>query len=61
MWSVQLAILGGVVSGAWVAVPAFQNFLPPVKYAALCIGASVLATILRLVDQGIGIDKDTDR
>ena len=52
-WSVQFALLGAVASGLWVAVPAFQGILPPHYFAAACIGASVIAIGLRLVNQTI--------
>lgn len=51
--SVQFALLGAVASGLWAAVPAFQGVVPPTKFAILCVGASVLAVLLRLINQKI--------
>lgn len=52
MWSVQLSMLWGIMSGLWVALPAFQSWLPPVHYAVVCIiFALVLLPLSRLVNQ----------
>lgn len=56
--SVQFALAGAVVSGLWVALPAFQGILPPAYFAASCVGCSVIAIVLRLINQEISGDPD---
>ncbi len=51
LWSVRVAVLWAVISGAWVALPAFQGFLPPLEFAALCIAFSVAMVLARLTHQ----------
>lgn len=56
-WSVQLALISSAVCGLWVAMPAFQYFLPPITFALCCIGVSLFACVLRLVKQS-NVDDD---
>lgn len=49
--SIQLGLLSAVFSGLWVALPAFQELLPPLKFAGLCIVVSLIACVLRLIHQ----------
>jgi hypothetical protein len=50
-WSIQISLLGAIFSGAWVALPAFQGYLPPTYFAVVCIVVSILVVLLRLIDQ----------
>ena len=50
-YSIQISLIGGVLSGAWVAVPAFQYLLPPREFAILSILVSVLVVVSRILDQ----------
>lgn len=54
MWSIQLGLLSAAASGLYAALPAFQNYLPPIWYAVIMAGGSVLACGLRLLDQKLG-------
>jgi hypothetical protein len=49
--SVQMAAVLAVAEGAWVAVPAFQNFVPPVTFLIICCFFSVSIMGLRLTMQ----------
>ena len=51
LWSIQLAILGGLFTGLWAALPAFQGYLPPEWFAVCCVGISIGGVLCRLVDQ----------
>jgi hypothetical protein len=51
MWSMRIAFGVALLSGAWVALPAFEAYLPPVYFALVCMGASVLLMIARLTHQ----------
>lgn len=51
MWSVRLAVLWAIVGGLWVALPAFQGYLPPVPFALLCVAFSLLILLARLTNQ----------
>jgi hypothetical protein len=49
--SIQVAVFWAVVSGLWVAIPAFQSYLSPTHFAELCIGFALLIMIARLTNQ----------
>ncbi len=49
--SVQVSLLGGVLSGLWAAIPAFQYILPPIPFACACIVISLAVVAARLIDQ----------
>jgi hypothetical protein len=51
LWSVQVTVFWGMVAGLWAAIPAFQNYLSPERFAELCIGVSVLIALGRLGKQ----------
>ncbi len=51
LWTARLLIGGAVIEGLWVAIPAFQNFLPPVEFALACIGLSLAVLVARFVNQ----------
>jgi len=51
MWSVQIAILSAILQGIWMALPAFQYYMPPMRFVAICMGLSLTITALRLVKQ----------
>ncbi len=51
LWSVRIAIFWAILGGLWVALPAFQSFLPPVAFAALCVAFSLAILFARLTNQ----------
>lgn len=51
LWSVQLSILTAVLAGVWAALPAFQALMPPVVFALVCVGCSLLILVARLTHQ----------
>jgi hypothetical protein len=51
IWSVRLAISWAVVSGAYMALPAFSGLVSPFAFAALCIGFSLAMLFARLTHQ----------
>ena len=60
MWSVQIAVLSALLQGVWMALPAFQYSLPPMKFVALCMALSLIIALLRLVKQpALEVRKDT--
>lgn len=50
-FSVQVSIFWGIVSGAYVALPAFQGMLSPVGFGLLCVVMSVALVLARLTNQ----------
>jgi hypothetical protein len=50
-FSVEISIAGGILSGLWVAIPAFQYLIPPIPYVCFCIGVSVAVVVARMIDQ----------
>ena len=50
-WSIQISIVGAILSGAWVAVPAFQYLLPPREFVCFSIAVSVAVVLARMIDQ----------
>ena len=50
-WSVQLSMVWAVVGGLWVALPAFQSWLPPIHFALVCIAFSLAILFARLTNQ----------
>lgn len=50
-WSMRLAFLTAILGGLWVALPAFQNYLPPMDFAMICVIASVLIMLARVTHQ----------
>ena len=51
LWSIQLGVLSAVVSGLWMAWPAFQYVVPPLAFAAGGIAMALAAMVLRLLKQ----------
>jgi hypothetical protein len=51
MWSLQIAVLSAILQGVWMSLPAFQDYLPPIHFAAVCMALSVVIMALRLVKQ----------
>lgn len=51
LWSVRLAVLWACISGLYMALPAFQDFMPPFYFAALCVFGSLLILVGRLTNQ----------
>lgn len=53
--SLWLSLLLSALSGAWVALPAFQYVMPPVRFGLVCIGIGLLIGVVRLIRQP-GVD-----
>lgn len=51
LWSVRVAVFWAVLSGAYVALPAFMGAMPPWVFALLCVGMSVALVLARLAKQ----------
>jgi len=49
--SVQIALFWAVLGGLWVALPAFQSYLSPFRFAAISIGFSVAILFARFTGQ----------
>jgi hypothetical protein len=49
--SVQVSMFWAVVGGLWAALPAFQSYVPPVKFALLCVGFSLAILFARFTGQ----------
>lgn len=59
MWTLRIALLQAVLAGLWMAIPAFQDYMPPVPFAAACVGLALAMAIARLykkpeAEHGIG-------
>ena len=50
-FSIQISIVGGILCGLWIALPAMQVLFPPREYVAFCIAVSVAVVVARMVDQ----------
>lgn len=55
LWSIRFAVIGAILQGAYVSIPAFQYYVSPVQFLCLCIGLSVSIVIARVINQS-GID-----
>lgn len=55
LWSIRLAIFNAMLSGLWVALPAFSALVPPVWFALACMSLSVMIVIARVTKQP-GVD-----
>jgi hypothetical protein len=51
LWSVRLSLIGALYAGLWMAVPAFQAYIPPFTFAALAMSISIGVIVSRLIDQ----------
>ena len=51
LWSTRAALTDAVVSGLWMALPAFQRFVPPFHFAALSIAMALAVFVARILDQ----------
>ena len=51
MWSFRIAVMWAIVSGLWIALPAFEFYLPPIAYAFTCIGFSLAILVARVTHQ----------
>ena len=48
MWTIRVAVLQAVLAGLWMAVPAFQDYMPPMAFALACVLLAVALCIARL-------------
>lgn len=51
LWSVRIAVLWTVISGLYMALPAFQDLMPPFYFALLCVVGGLLILVGRLTNQ----------
>ena len=51
LWSVRIAIFWSLVSGLWVAWPAFQYYVTPLPFAISCMIFSLVMLGARLTHQ----------
>ncbi len=51
LWSMRIAFLWAAVSGLYVALPAFQNYVDARVFAVICIGFSVAIMLGRMYKQ----------
>jgi hypothetical protein len=55
LWSIRVALLWAVVAGAYVALPAFQDYFTPIHFALLSIGFTVALVIARITKQSVDV------
>jgi hypothetical protein len=51
LWSVRVALFGGLLAGLWVALPALQSYVSPVEFGSICVGYALTFVVARLVNQ----------
>ncbi len=51
LWSVRIAFIWMVVTGVYMALPAFQDYMTPFHFLYICIGFSVVIGLARLTNQ----------
>lgn len=51
MWSMRVAAVWAIMSGLWVALPAFQDYVSPQHFAELCVAFSLAIMVGRLTNQ----------
>jgi hypothetical protein len=51
LWSIRVQIISAAVAGLYAAWPAFQDKLPPGKFAAAMVALGVAGVLLRLLKQ----------
>lgn len=49
--SVQISIFWAVVGGLWIALPSFQQYLSPFRFAEIAVGFSLAILFARLTGQ----------
>ena len=49
--SVQIGLFWAIVGGLWVALPAFQSYLSPFRFACISVGFSVAILFARFTGQ----------
>ena len=49
--SVQIGLFWAVVGGLWVALPAFQSYLSPFRFATISVGFSIAILFARFTAQ----------
>lgn len=51
LWSVRLALFWMAVTGAYMALPAFQDYMTPFHFLGVCIFGTLTIGIARLTHQ----------
>jgi hypothetical protein len=51
LWSVRLCLFWSVVVGAYMALPAFQDYMTPYHFLFVCIFGSITIGLARLTNQ----------
>jgi len=51
LWSVRISIFWAIWSGLWVALPAFQGYVPAPVFASLCVFFALAILVARLTNQ----------
>jgi hypothetical protein len=51
LWSIRVALFWMLVMGAYMALPAFQDWMPAPYFAGLCIFGTLTIGIARLTNQ----------
>ena len=51
LWSIQLVIVSSIFYGLWAALPAFQEYMPPTRFALACMIVSCAIGLCRLIRQ----------
>jgi len=55
LWTVRIALIGAVLDGAYIAIPAFQNNVSPTQFALIAIALCLTLVVARIMNQS-GID-----
>lgn len=53
LWSIRIALLWGAASGAYAALPAFQDYLGPVGFGLISMGLGAALVFARITKQPI--------
>lgn len=51
LWSVWVALFWGLFSGAYMALPVFQDAMSPWTFALLCVVMSIVFVVARITKQ----------
>jgi len=51
LWSLRLELVGMLLSGLWMALPAFQEMVPPIEFLGISMGLALVRGSMRLISQ----------
>lgn len=56
MWSLRLSLGLAALMGIWMALPAFENSVPPFAFLSICIAIALAIAVARLTGQKFDTD-----